>query len=269
MEKFVFKKKFGQNFLKDDKLLEDIVADAKVTMEDNILEIGTGAGALTEKLISKAKRVVSVEIDKELQPILLSKFAGQKNLKLIFGDILRIGPDELLSFFEGEKFKVVANLPYYISTPILFWLVKSGFNLSSVTVMLQKELAERICSTENDSEYGGISVILGVWSKLKLTRIVPKNMFIPMPEVDSAVVNMEVNYPQYLKLDKLMRVVKSSFAMRRKTLVNNLMKGFGINRGQAEQLLDRLGVAKDIRAEKLSKEQYKKLVDLIENDKLL
>ncbi len=266
LEKFIFKKKFGQNFLKDENLLAQIVEDAKVTSEDNVLEIGAGAGALTQKLLEKAKRVVSVEIDKDLVPILQAKFSGKKNFKLILGDILKIDPSEFLSFFDGEKFKVVANLPYYISTPILFWLVKSNFNLVSVTVMLQKELAERICSIETDSEYGGISVVLGVWGEPKLTRIVPRKMFTPVPDVDSAVVSIEVNYPKYPQLNDLMKVVKCCFAMRRKTLVNNLMHGLNLDREYVEQILSKLGVENSIRAEKLSKVQFQSLVELLQDD---
>ena len=254
MEKFFFKKKFGQNFITDENLLNSIADDAGVSGE-NVLEIGAGAGALTTVLCRIAKKVMSVEIDSSLKPVLNENLQEFSNLNLVFGDILKIDVNIIKSYFNDEPILVVANLPYYISTPILFWLIKSGLKIKSVTVMLQKELAERICASPNTKEYGSISVVIALWGKASITRIVKRNMFYPQPEVDSAILHIKI-VESDIDLLNVANVVKFCFAMRRKTLVNNLMAGANITRGRAEGILEKLNLDKSIRAEALTKENY-------------
>jgi len=258
---FVFKKKFGQNFLKDENLLSVIVIDAQIDGK-NVLEIGPGAGALTERLCKKAKRVLCVEIDKTLEPILLEKLNGFSNVKLIFNDILKMDISQISEYFNGEPICVVANLPYYISTPILFWLIKSGLNILSVTVMLQREFAERICAQPNTKEYGSISVVLSLWGDVSITRDVSRKLFYPVPDVDSSVLHIDVKKHNYDIL-KISKVVKFCFAMRRKTLINNLMVGANLDRNSAEKIIEKLNFDKNIRAENLCIDDYINLANLL------
>ena len=255
-EDFRFKKKFGQNFLKDTNLLRAIVSDAGVSGEDNVLEIGAGAGALTEQICAATSgKVVSVEVDNTLRDFLTDKFKDTKNLEFIFNDILKVPTSDIAGYFGGKPFRVVANLPYYISSPIIFYLIESGLNIKSITVMLQKELVDRITANPGGKEYGAISVVLSLYGKVKKTRDVPRQMFTPMPNVDSAILSIEIE-PTTLPIAQISKVVKVCFAMRRKTLVNNLIEGFKMTRDQANQILEQCGLPLDIRAEKLDKEQY-------------
>ncbi len=254
---FKFKKKFGQNFLKDTNLLKAIVADAKVQQDDCVLEIGAGAGALTEQICVACPKgkVVSVEIDNTLKDFLQEKFKNQDNLQFVFGDILKIPTNEIEKLFNGKPFRVVANLPYYISSPIIFYLIESGLNIKSITVMLQKELVDRITAKPNNKDYGAISVILGLYGKVKKTRDVPRQLFTPMPNVDSGILSIEIE-PTQLPISKISKVVKGCFAMRRKTLANNLIHSFNISTERAESVLEELNLDKNIRAENLNQEQY-------------
>lgn len=263
---FKFKKKFGQNFLKDTNLLRAIVADAKVQDNDNVLEIGAGAGALTTQIcavVTKGK-VVSVEIDYTLREFLLTKFANTANIEFVFGDILRIPTEEIMAKFGGKPFKVVANLPYYISSPIIFYLIESGLPIQSITVMLQKELVDRITAIPGGKDYGALTVILSLYGRVTKTRDVPRQMFTPMPNVDSAILNIEIQ-PTSLPIISIAKVVKACFAMRRKTLVNNLIEGLKLSREEAYRVLTKLNLPLDIRAEKLDKNQFVALSQEIEN----
>lgn len=264
---FRFKKKFGQNFLKDTNLLRAIaVCDAEVQEGDYVLEIGAGAGALTTELsksAGKSGKVVSVEIDRSLCDFLTQKF-DKTNVELVFGDILKIPPQEIAKKFNNKPFKVVANLPYYISTPIIFYLIESGLNITSITVMLQKELVDRITALPGGKDYGAITVILGLYGEVKKCRDVPRHMFTPMPNVDSAILSIRFK-PTDLPISEISRVVKASFAMRRKTLANNLMEGFSLTRDEVNAILCECGLALDIRAEKLSAEQFVLLSEKLKN----
>ncbi len=261
---FVFKKKFGQNFLKDEELLNNIVLDAEIREDDNVLEIGAGAGALTEVICSHCTlgKVISVEIDNTLIPFLQVKLQAHPNLELINGDILKVEPRDLIEKFGGKPFKVIANLPYYISSPILFYLLESGLPIESITVMLQKELVDRITAQAGDSDYSALSVILSLYGEARKTRDVPRTMFTPQPNVDSSVFTMQIQKTD-CDIAKVSKVIKGSFAMRRKTLVNNLIHSFAKTREQAENLLKMLNLPADIRAERLTKQDYIKLADLI------
>ena len=256
-QNFYFKKKFGQNFITDTNLLRAIVSDAKIKEDDCVLEIGAGAGALTAEIVNACPKgkVVSVEIDNTLQEFLLDKFKDKENLEFVFGDVLKIPVEALQQKFDNKPFKVVANLPYYISSPIIFYLIESELNIQSITVMLQKELVDRITAGPNNKEYGAISVILGLFGKVSKTRDVPRQLFTPRPDVDSGILNIEIVQNNY-DIKKISRVVKASFAMRRKTLENNLIQGFKMDRQTAKHIIGQSGLSENVRAENLSKEDY-------------
>ena len=258
MEKYTnFKKKFGQNFLTDTNLLSAIVRDAKVENGDEVLEIGTGEGALTTALALKAKHVVSYEIDTELMPILKQKFETFKNVNIILGDALKTQIDEIESNFENE-YKLVANIPYYITTPLIFKFLENSTRLKSMTLMIQKEVAQRICAQPNTESYGALSVICQNFCKCKIERIVNKKLFKPVPKVDSAVITLEV----YKKFDKnFSYLVRSAFAMRRKTLVNNLLKAYKITSLEINQILTECEISNTARAESLSCSKFEQLLD--------
>ncbi len=262
---FHFKKKFGQNFLKDTNLLRAIVVDAGVEEWDNVLEIGAGAGALTKEICAKATKgkVVAVEIDNTLRDFLTKKFEATTNLDFLFGDILRLEPKEIISKFGSQPFRVVANLPYYISSPIIFYLIESDFPIKSITVMLQKELVDRITATPGTKDYGALTVILSLYGKVQKARDVPRTMFTPAPNVDSAILRIDLT-PTDLPVAKICKVVKACFAMRRKTLVNNITSNLGLTRDEANSVLNSISIPLDIRAEKLTREQYVDLTRALE-----
>ncbi len=261
---FNFKKKFGQNFLSDKNLLTSIANDAQITADSQALEIGAGAGALTEVLAENAKKVVSVEIDRDLKPYLDLLCDKYKNLNIIFGDFLKLDKETIEQNFDG-KYKVVANLPYYITTPIIFRLLDEHFNAESLTLMVQKEVAERFCATVGTSDYGAVSVILQSQADLKITRIVDKSLFYPRPNVDSAVINITINHDKFKIDDReaFAKVVKASFGYRRKTLINSLQLGLGIDKALAESAVKELNKPLDIRGERLSVEDYIELTKIL------
>ena len=211
---FNFKKKYGQNFLTDKNLLNAIVRDAGINKDDFVVEIGAGAGALTEVLSQNAREVLAFEIDEELRETLLS--LQLKNVNFRFEDFMKVDLSEL-----NKPFKVVANLPYYITTPIIFKLLEETEKLLSLTIMVQKEVAERMVAKPL-GDYGLLSVMLAFYGEAKITRIVKRNMFHPEPNVDSAVVTLEIQKKFDVDKKKFYNFVKTAFSMRRKTLLNNL-----------------------------------------------
>ena len=221
MENFVFKKKFGQNFISDKNLLSAVVSDAKIEKADNVLEIGAGAGSLTQELSLRAKKVISFEIDKDLEATLLS--LKLPNVTFVFEDFMKVSASEVEKLFGGEKFKVVANLPYYITTPIIFKLLEECKNLQSLTIMVQKEVAERVCAPAGGRDYGILSVMVAFYGKASITRIIGRQMFFPQPNVDSALLHIELeNAHPDLDNAAFLKFIKTCFSMRRKTLLNNL-----------------------------------------------
>lgn len=229
MDNFVFKKKFGQNFISDKNLLSAIASDAKIEKNDNVLEIGAGAGSLTQELSSRAKKVLAFEIDKDLQEPLLNLHLS--NVEFVFEDFMKMTASEIEEKFCGEKFKVVANLPYYITTPIIFKLLEECKNLQSLTIMVQKEVAERVCSEPGGKDYGVLSVMVAFYGKSNITRIIGRQMFFPQPKVDSALLHIEIEdaHPNIQK-EKFFKFVKTCFSMRRKTLLNNLSSSYSKER---------------------------------------
>jgi len=250
MSEFVFKKKYGQNFLSDKNLLNAIADDAGINNKVEVLEIGAGAGSLTSVLDEKAKRVVSYEIDKDLKETLLS--LNLKNTEFVFADFMDSDIKEIDKMFKNG-FKVVANLPYYITTPIIFKLFESE-KLESLTIMVQKEVAERISSKVGGKDYGSISVLTQFFGESKITRIVKRQMFFPQPNVDSAILHIEIKNNKYPDIDKttFLKFVQNCFAMRRKTLLNNL--GAIYDKAKLKEMLDEKTLAR--RAESFSLEEF-------------
>ncbi len=253
---FKFNKKFGQNFIFDQNLLRAIVADADIAGHD-VLEIGPGAGTLTREIARVARHVVAYEIDENLRPILQENLADANNVQVIFKDFMQADIGEVENNFRG-KYSVVANLPYYITTPIIFKLVEQAHNVDKLVIMVQYEVAKRLTSECNNADYGAVTVALNAVADVSIARKVGRANFVPVPNVDSAIVVIEFNRNKYDFVDKGVfdRLVKSAFAMRRKTLANNLKSAFGLNSDQIEQLLTKCNLPVGIRGEALSVGQF-------------
>ena len=255
MKEFQTKKKFGQNFLKDKNHLQAICVDAGVCATDEVLEIGAGLGALSECLAECARKVVSYEIDEDLIEILQSK--SQENLNFRFKDVLSVPLDEVEKDFEGE-YKIVANIPYYITTPIIFNFLGKSKKVKSMTLMVQKEVAERIVAKVGGKEYGVLSVCCALYGEAKIKRIVGRNMFHPAPNVDSAIVHIELSGAD-VDLG-LIEFIKHAFSMRRKTILNNLSSAYGISKKELQEKLKEFDLSR--RAETFSVEEYKMLYSI-------
>lgn len=253
---FRFSKSLGQNFLIDDSVLEDIVEGAEVSEEDLVIEIGPGVGTLTRELIKKAKRVVAIELDSNLIPILTEELGNEEKFSLIHNDALKVNFDEIMA---GEKsVKLVANLPYYVTTPIIAKLLNEGYKFKSLTIMIQKEVAERMNSEPNCKEYGSISVLVQYFCTTKIIRKVEPSSFMPRPKVDSIVIRLDrLEQPRVeLKDEKLFfDIVRNSFNMRRKTLWNAL-KSFGLDKESMEGVFKDAGIDQKRRGETLSIEEF-------------
>ena len=258
---FHFSKKFGQNFISDRNLLDAIVEDAGVTADDTVLEIGAGAGTLTAALAAKAKEVVAYEIDDNLRPVLAQTLGGLPNVQVVWQDFLEADVEALKARFAHAK--VVANLPYYVTTPILVRLLDEGIG-QSITVMVQKEVADRLAATPGGKDYGAITVKVRLTGRATVTRIVPRTLFYPQPNVDSAVVRIDVIEGQFEDEDPALtaKIARGAFAMRRKTLVNNLMQ-LGYPREKCEEALKSMGLPATIRGECLDAKDYVELAKLL------
>lgn len=262
---FRFNKQFGQNFITDSNLLKAIVADSGVTDGDTVLEIGTGAGTLTKAIADAAKRVISFEVDRNLLPVLERTLIGYDDkVELIFKDIMRVSDDELDEILGGE-YRLIANLPYYITTPIIMRFLERQNKPKSITIMVQKEVAERLIARAGTADYGAITVAVDLVGTARIDRIVKKEMFMPSPKVDSAVVTIDViDKFKGTDIAKVKKVLKASFAMRRKTLSNNLMT-LGLSREKANEAIRSLGLDERIRGEMLTTEQFIELTKAISN----
>lgn len=260
--KFVFQKKFGQNFLIDTHVLEKIVNAAEITKDDFVLEIGPGIGTLTQYLCERAGKVVAVEIDKMLIPILEETLAAYDNVRVLNEDILKV---DLVSLIKEENnnrpIKVVANLPYYITTPIIMDLFEKHIPLSGITIMIQKEVADRIRAIPGSKDYGALSLAVQYYAKPYIAANVPPNCFMPRPKVGSAVICLTPHKkPPYDVKDEslLFSLIRASFNQRRKTLVNGIYnyEGLSFSKDLILEALTASGLAKDIRGESLSLEQF-------------
>ena len=249
-------KKLGQNFLINESIIYDIVKKANVTKEDVVIEIGPGLGSLTKELINNAKKVIAIELDPNMIDILKSRFGIFDNFEVIYGDVLKVDLEELIKGYDSVK--VVANLPYYITTPIIMKLLEDKLKIKSITVMVQKEVGERICATHKDKEYGAITVSVQYYSEPQIIIDVPKENFLPAPEVDSCVIRLDMREkpPVSLKDEKLFfRLIKGAFTQRRKT-INNSLTCSGKSKEEIIAALNKLGIDSKLRAENLSIQQY-------------
>ncbi len=255
--KFVFNKALGQNFIFDANLLESIVNDAGITDGDTVVEIGAGAGTLTKALCAKARRVIAFEIDKKLMPVLDAVLFGISNCQVVFKDVMKLSDKEIADI-AGKKFKVVANLPYYITTPLIMRFVESHeFDIESLTFMVQKEVAARLCAKENTPEYGAITLSLKLRGDVVITRTVDRRAFFPSPKVDSAVARIDMHNKYADKnIPKILRLIKIAFSMRRKTLINNLAAATNISKDRLRKELIDCGFDERIRGEVLSLEDF-------------
>ena len=261
---FSFKKAFGQNFLTDENLLSEIVERAGVTKEDVVLEIGLGAGALTRELCKKAKKVVGYEIDKNLKPVLAETLEEYDNVEIVFSDIMKEKITEVEKRL-GGKYIMVANLPYYITTPIVMEFLEKAKNLKAMVIMVQEEVAERFASKSGTSDYGAITVAINLRGNASIVMRVGREKFTPAPNVDSAVVKIDIEDGKTDGVDLLAvrEVVRIAFANRRKMLVNNLMNGFKLSRSCAETVLINGNIPLTARGETLSSDEFIKLSEEI------
>lgn len=262
-----FQKKFGQNFLIDSHVLDKIIRAADISKEDGVLEVGPGIGTMTQYLCENAGRVLCVEIDKALLPILEYTLADYDNVNVINGDILKQDIWELArKYNDGKPFKVVANLPYYITTPIIMGFLENDSPISSITVMVQKEVAERMQAEPGTKAYGALSLAVQYYSKPYLAANVPMNCFMPRPNVASAVISLE-RYdepPVKTKDEKLMfELIRASFQVRRKTLWNGIKINNSLNytREEIEKVLTDMGLDVNVRGETLNLAQFAELAD--------
>lgn len=260
---FKFSKSLGQNFLIDDSVLEDIVTGADVNSDDLVIEIGPGVGSLTAQLLNKAKKVVSIELDNDLIPILESELGDQPNFTLIHNDALKVDFNEIIG--DEKSVKLVANLPYYVTTPIIVKLLKEGYNFKSLTIMIQKEVAERIDAEPNCKDYGSLSLLVQYYCNTKIIRKVSPGCFIPQPKVDSIVIRLDrLEAPRVTVQDeKLMfDIIRNAFNMRRKTLWNGV-KFLGLPKDKLEEAFKNADVDPKRRGETLSLEEFATLADEI------
>ena len=264
---FTFQKKYGQNFLVDPNVLERVMDAAGVSGEDCVLEIGPGIGTMTQLLAERAGKVVAVEIDRNLIPILEETLSPYSNVTVINEDVLKLDVEEAIRVRgEGRPVKVVANLPYYITTPIIMSLLEGGAPLESITVMVQKEVAERMQAGPGTKDYGALSLAVQYYSRPEVVANVPPNCFIPRPNVGSAVIRLtRYGTPPVQAADpgKLFTVIRASFNQRRKTLANSLgnAPGLSVSRERVAGILEEMGLPAMIRGEALTLEQFAALSD--------
>ena len=266
---FHFAKKFGQNFLIDTHVLDKIVRAAEITPEDYVLEIGPGIGTLTQYLCESAKHVFAVEIDDNLIPILQDTLSAYDNVTVIHNDVLKLDINKLVEEkCEGKRIKVVANLPYYITTPILMGLFESHVPMESVTVMVQKEVAQRMQALPGGKDYGALSLAVQFYAEPYIVANVPPNCFIPRPAVGSAVIRLTRYQEKPVKVNDsafMFKIIRASFNQRRKTLQNGLYNSseLRIPKEKTVAALEEMGLTPTIRGEKLSLEEFAKLSDIL------
>lgn len=260
MKKVVAKKSLGQNFLRDETVIEQIFSIAQVEKNDWVFEVGPGTGALTEKLVSKVAKLFALELDHELAERLKKQFVDSKKVSIVEGNILDVHLEELLrsSGFAEHPYKVIANIPYYITAPIIRTLLALPCQPQSLTLMVQDEVAERLAAKPGDMSL--LSVMAQYYAHVEKKLFVPKEAFDPIPKVDSAVVHIVLKRAYDPEEDrKVFRLVRAGFAARRKTLANNLATSLSVPRETVEEKLELLGLRKDIRAQALSIEQWEAL----------
>lgn len=267
---FNFQKKFGQNFLIDTSVLDRIIAASEITKEDMVLEIGPGIGTMTQYLCEAAREVVAVEIDKNLIPILEDTLSAYDNVTVINQDILKVDINRLAEEKNGGRpIKVVANLPYYITTPIIMGLFESHVPLDSITIMVQKEVADRMQVGPGTKDYGALSLAVQYYASPQIIANVPPNCFMPRPKVGSAVIKLtRYDKPPVEVQDEglMFRIIRASFNQRRKTLANGLKNGgIPVTKEELAEILGKMGLSENIRGEALTLEQFADLANNIKN----
>ncbi|MCQ2011226.1 MAG: 16S rRNA (adenine(1518)-N(6)/adenine(1519)-N(6))-dimethyltransferase RsmA [Sporolactobacillus sp.] len=271
--KFTLKKSLGQNFLIDENILNNIALSAGIDEESYVLEIGPGAGALTQVLAGQAKQVLAVEIDRRLEPVLNDTLHDFDNVAIRFGDVLKLDLHQIISeeFPPGATVTVVANLPYYVTTPILMKLLTGDLPINTIVVMIQKEVASRLQAEPGEKSYGSLSIAVQYIAEAKIVMTVPKTVFVPQPNVDSAVIRLDVRPEKKVQVvDEafFFKLVRASFAQRRKTLMNNLINNL-YDKDQKEHLLsilEKVGIDPGRRGETLSIEEFARLSDALSNE---
>ena len=270
---FKFKKKFGQNFLIDPHVLDKIVDAAQISKEDFVLEIGPGIGTLTQYLCENARQVLAVEIDKNLIPILKETLSSYDNVDILQGDIMKQDIQAIADRYnEGKPIKVVANLPYYITTPIIMELFESHVPLANVTVMVQKEVADRMKAEPGSKDCGALSLAVQYYAEPYIAAFVPPNCFMPRPNVGSAVIRLDClsKTPVEVKNEKLMfRLIRASFNQRRKTLQNGIANSgeLPFSKAQVAEAIEKAGLEANVRGEKLGLPEFARLADVLEEMK--
>lgn len=264
---FTFKKSLGQNFLINPTVCP-AMADAACDNQTGVIEIGPGIGVLTSELSARAKRVVAIELDERLKKILPATLSDCENVEIIYGDVLKTDLKKLITekFSDCERVAVCANLPYYITSPIVMTLLESRLPIDSITVMVQKEAAERLCAKVGTRQAGAVSVAVSYYSEPEILFEVDKNSFMPPPKVDSAVIQLYIRNNPPVKVgseENFFRLVKACFAQRRKTLVNTVSSAAGIDKENIKKALTQLGLSETVRGERLTLEQLAELSNLI------
>ena len=266
---FRLTKSLGQNFLTDKNIIDNIIEASNIGENDLVIEIGPGIGVITKEAAAKAGSVIAVEIDKNLIPILQETLADKTNVKIINRDILKtdltaVIEEEKKNFPQMESVRIIGNLPYYITTPIIMKLLEDGVPADSITVMMQKEVADRIKAAPGNKERGALSVAVQYYCQVVKVTDVPKEVFVPAPKVDSTVLRLDIRKekPVELKDDKLFfKAVKSGFAQRRKTLLNSLASGTGLGKDKIGQILEEAGIDPGRRAETLDIDEFAKIAN--------
>lgn len=261
---FRFDKRYGQNFLTDETLLKTLVEKTGVGKGDTVIEIGVGAGTLTAALSDAAKRVIGFEIDRRLQPVLAETLKGRDNVEIVFADVMKIPTDEIVKK-AGGRFSVVANLPYYITTPVLMKFLEDCAFVDLIAVTVQEEVADRICAKPSSADYGALTLAVDFRGNAEKVMRIPRELFLPSPNVDSAVAVIRIDSEKYVGADEtaFRNVVRSAFSSRRKTLVNNLMQSFGLSREKAEEAVTAVKGDKLARGETLSTAEFVELSKII------
>ena len=268
---FNFQKKFGQNFLIDTHVLDKIIRESGVTKDDMVIEIGPGIGTMTQYLCENAREVVAIEIDKNLIPILGDTLSAYDNVTVVNEDVLKVDIKKLAEEKNGGRpVKVVANLPYYITTPIIMGLFESHVPIDSITIMVQKEVADRMQEGPGSKEYGALSLAVQYYAKPEIVAIVPPNCFMPRPNVGSAVIRLTCHEkpPVEVKDEGFMfNLIRASFNQRRKTLVNGLTNAsfISVTKDQVAEALEKMELSATIRGEALSLEQFAQLSNILKD----
>ncbi len=276
MKKYNIKanKSLGQNFLIDDEVIQNIVNGAEVEKDDIVIEIGPGLGSMTKILLERARKVICIELDQKMIKILHDRFIAYNNIELINDDVLKIDLDKLIEDQLSREqnirhVKVVANLPYYITTPIIMKLIESNLKIESITVMIQKEVADRLIEIPSGKNTGAITYTVYYYCESESIGMVDKSSFIPMPEVTSEIIRLKLRKEPKVKVKDekvFFNIIKSAYMQRRKTLLNSLTNmGVCKNKEEAANMLEKMGIPVDIRPEKLTIEDFAKIADYLVN----